>query len=766
MATKKPPEPEVLGPNDPGPEPRVVPAVKWWSMGALTAASMNIGSNVVSGSSPLGAFTTGDLYIVMAFVITGSYAGSPLAITGTGWTKIIDVPSTDAGARLVVWWKNAGAGETGIYTVSWTGSAQCTWAAFNLGQPAFIDAWNGNWNNMADSNIRLGGCAPTSAQSLGLAYWFSYGASAVFTLPGSVTSVANLNVGIGEAASAVRTLSVAGMASDLTATNAHSDVHGGFQIAIAGASPPGGGGGTSPLKWIGLQNSTDNNTGSTSIVVGQDHVGVPIGTFATGDLYVIAFPLQSDTVDPGVATISGTGWTTLISGPLVSGQGQWARLSVWAKNVGAGETGLYTVSWPSNTGFTDWAAINYGQTTVDVFAGQSFVDPAITNCAAPSVTPTQTGDILAAYWHIIQQNIASIPANLTIRDNTLQYYGGTAVGETTLASTAATGVMNATPRTTGGGATYQAFQLAMKPMATGGAPPVPTGLTATPVSSSQINLSWSASAGATSYVVLRGGVSIGTPASTSFSDTGLTASTNYTYTVEAVSGGGTSAPSAPASATTFASGGTVFPLFTPLLPPPLVGQGGGPPPTFPPPTPPPIGAIPVGVQVGPAIAAAPVPPSTAGIPLIRFTFGSATTPAASAAFPEFTTTFPSPPIVFSNIFTDGVSPTTPPSTVSTQCIALGNVYGPPIGPALPAVVPPRTFMAMASSEGDDEAELDTQAGDEDEPDQEDDDNPGHENESEAEDNPDPEQKSELKRRYSLPPRRTKAKPHRGPKPKK
>lgn len=151
---------------------------------------------------------------------------------------------------------------------------------------------------------------------------------------------------------------------------------------------------------------------------------------------------------------------------------------------------------------------------------------------------------------------------------------------------------------------------------------------------------------------------------------------------------------------------TNFPSVVQIVPPPLIGQGGGPPPNFPPPTPPPIGAIPPGILVGPAIQASSVPPSIAGNQLIRFTFGSATAPPASAAFPEFTTTFPSPPIVFSNIFTDGVSPTTPPHTTTTQCIALGNVYGPPIGPALPPVVPggARPFMTEAATHEADESE--------------------------------------------------------------
>jgi len=67
-------------------------------------------------------------------------------------------------------------------------------------------------------------------------------------------------------------------------------------------------------------------------------------------------------------------------------------------------------------------------------------------------------------------------------------------------------------------------------------PSVPTGLTATAISSSQINLSWSASTdnvAVTSYKIYRNGSQIGTSASTNYSDTGLSASTNYTYTVSA-----------------------------------------------------------------------------------------------------------------------------------------------------------------------------------------------------------------------------------------
>ena len=87
-------------------------------------------------------------------------------------------------------------------------------------------------------------------------------------------------------------------------------------------------------------------------------------------------------------------------------------------------------------------------------------------------------------------------------------------------------------------------------------PPFPRALTATAISSSQINLSWTASTdnvAVTGYQVLRGGVVIATVATTSYSNTGLTAGTNYVYTVKAVDAAGNiSAASGSANATTLA----------------------------------------------------------------------------------------------------------------------------------------------------------------------------------------------------------------------
>src|SRR5213592_1275610 len=70
-------------------------------------------------------------------------------------------------------------------------------------------------------------------------------------------------------------------------------------------------------------------------------------------------------------------------------------------------------------------------------------------------------------------------------------------------------------------------------------PTVPTGLTASAASCSQINLVWTAStdtggSGLKGYNVYRNGVFLKQVTSTSTSDIGLAASTTYSYTVSAV----------------------------------------------------------------------------------------------------------------------------------------------------------------------------------------------------------------------------------------
>jgi chitodextrinase len=99
------------------------------------------------------------------------------------------------------------------------------------------------------------------------------------------------------------------------------------------------------------------------------------------------------------------------------------------------------------------------------------------------------------------------------------------------------------------------------------APTTPTNLAGTAVSATQINLTWTAATdnvGVASYTVYRNGATAGTTSGTSWSDTGRTGSTTYSYTVVAVDAAGNAGPmsgtvsvTTSAATTTGAIGGTV-----------------------------------------------------------------------------------------------------------------------------------------------------------------------------------------------------------------
>ena len=95
-------------------------------------------------------------------------------------------------------------------------------------------------------------------------------------------------------------------------------------------------------------------------------------------------------------------------------------------------------------------------------------------------------------------------------------------------------------------------------------PTLPAGLEASAVSSSQVDLSWTASTdnvGIAGYQVYRDGVQVASAATNSYTDSGLSAGTTYTYAVAAYdAAGNVSAKSASASAVTLAvqTGGQGF----------------------------------------------------------------------------------------------------------------------------------------------------------------------------------------------------------------
>lgn len=107
----------------------------------------------------------------------------------------------------------------------------------------------------------------------------------------------------------------------------------------------------------------------------------------------------------------------------------------------------------------------------------------------------------------------------------------------------------------------------------GSAPAAPTNLHVTATTSTSVSMAWTASAGATSYKVLRAGVPIATATGTSFTDANLNPSTPYLYSVQAVNSAGTSAASNQIAVTTPAAGSTGGSTGTPTPTPTSTGGG-------------------------------------------------------------------------------------------------------------------------------------------------------------------------------------------------
>jgi hypothetical protein len=92
------------------------------------------------------------------------------------------------------------------------------------------------------------------------------------------------------------------------------------------------------------------------------------------------------------------------------------------------------------------------------------------------------------------------------------------------------------------------------------APTTPSGLAAPGRTASSVSLTWNASTdnvGVTGYRILRGGTQVGTTTTTSYTDSGLTPSTAYSYSVRAYDAAGNTSPASTAlTVSTTAGGGT------------------------------------------------------------------------------------------------------------------------------------------------------------------------------------------------------------------
>jgi hypothetical protein len=268
---------------------------------------------------------------------------------------------------------------------------------------------------------------------------------------------------------------------------------------------------------------------------------------------------KSNTVTVSQYTVSATPVSVAPSGTLMAtwsapsrhAASDWIRLFA----VGAADTDFtypyqYTGAALSGT-MTFTAPTTPGSYEFRYFLNDGYIKAAMSNTVQVAPAPTLT----------LSANPASINAgqSSTLTWSSTNATSCTASGGWT-GTKAISGTQSVSPNTTttytltctgAGGSASQSATVT----ATDTTPPsTPTNLSAMAVSSTQINLQWTASTdnvGVTGYKVFRNGTQIVTPSTTSYQDTGLSPNTTYTYTVAATdAAGNTSAQSASASATT------------------------------------------------------------------------------------------------------------------------------------------------------------------------------------------------------------------------
>ena len=217
----------------------------------------------------------------------------------------------------------------------------------------------------------------------------------------------------------------------------------------------------------------------------------------------------------------------------------------------------------TNTGLTNGTPYYYVVTAVNS-AGESNPSSQVTATPIAPVTIPSTPTGLQATAGNAQisltWNASAGATSYNVKRSTTNGGPYTTIASPATPSYANTGLANGTPyyyvvtAVNSAGESNPSSQATATPAASVSVPPTPTGLQAT-AGNAQIILTWNASSGATSYNVKRsttnGGpyTTIASPATASYTNTGLTNGTPYYYVVTAVNSAGESGPSSQATAT-------------------------------------------------------------------------------------------------------------------------------------------------------------------------------------------------------------------------
>jgi fibronectin type 3 domain-containing protein len=279
---------------------------------------------------------------------------------------------------------------------------------------------------------------------------------------------------------------------------------------------------------------------------------------AAGDLNVVAVGWNDSTATVSSVTDKSGNTYARAVGPTIE-SGVASQSIYYAKNIAAAAAGAnsVTVAFSAAAVYPDIRILEYTgadpNSPVDVTAAST--GNSATSSSGSATTTNATDLIFGA--NLVQTGTTGPGSGFTSR---LLTSPDGDIAEDAMVTTA--GSYSATATLASGEWIMQ--MVAFRTATCGGGPPsAPSNLTATAAGVSQINLNWTAStscAGIAHYVVQRcQGASctsfaqVGTATATTFSDTGLTSNTSYSYQVQAVDNTGNSSSfSGVAAATTLA----------------------------------------------------------------------------------------------------------------------------------------------------------------------------------------------------------------------
>ena len=349
--------------------------------------------------------------------------------------------------------------------------------------------------------------------------------------------------------------------------------HNGWDASVAGAGPTvfnrnlyDHQDGTTGLTFVGNISSNSSSQGAqfrnggtvtNNLFVANDAAGFDVGHQASDSgLVITSATVQNNVIEQTNGAIAD--WATGINILNASGSGIQVTNNIIAQNASTNATALYADSTTASVVATNNIIYNWGTGAISDNGTGDIMSPNAVNASGypnPNLTvatydTTLGGPGTLADFIAQARDQSKANWNPALTADAVNTYIRAGFGIT---STTPTPTPTPTPTST--------------PAPDTTPPSTPPGLTATAVSATTVSLTWSAStdptvsgqttSGVAGYDVYRNGVEVGSTPSTSYSDTSLSASTSYTYTVAAYdNAGNTSAQSASVSVTTPASGTT------------------------------------------------------------------------------------------------------------------------------------------------------------------------------------------------------------------